>query len=155
MGRLLGRGDVIVGSQVLHQPVFFLAVAVGLCFLFVLVNGISLGISDCNPISSAFVMTVFILAALGLNDPGVGLMCASILLIACSEGGDMQQDRSTGWRLGTNRARAIPLPGHRHRHGRGAGGGAGEDVHERLPGAPGGPVQPTPTSRAPSNGSPP
>jgi len=25
---------------VLHQPVFFLAVAVGLCFLFVLVNGI-------------------------------------------------------------------------------------------------------------------
>ena len=30
-------------------------------------------------------------------------MCASILLIACSEGCDMQQDRSTGWRLGTNR----------------------------------------------------
>jgi uncharacterized oligopeptide transporter (OPT) family protein len=30
-------------------------------------------------------------------------MCASIVLIACSEGGDMQQDRSTGWRLGTNR----------------------------------------------------
>jgi hypothetical protein len=30
-------------------------------------------------------------------------MCASILLISCSEGGDMQQDRSTGWRLGTNR----------------------------------------------------
>jgi len=30
-------------------------------------------------------------------------MCASILLIACSEGGDMPQDRSTGWRLGTSR----------------------------------------------------
>jgi hypothetical protein len=83
--------------------VFFLIVAVGLCFLFVLVNGISLGISDWNPISSAFVLTVFILASLGLRDPGVGLLCASILLIACSEGGDMQQDRSTGWRLGTNR----------------------------------------------------
>jgi uncharacterized oligopeptide transporter (OPT) family protein len=69
----------------------------------VLVNGISQGISDWNPISSAFVLTVFILAALGLRDPGVGLLCASILLIACSEGGDMQQDRSTGWRLGTNR----------------------------------------------------
>ena len=68
-----------------------------------LVNGISQGISDWNPISSAFVLTVFILAALGLRDPGVGLLCASILLIACSEGGDMQQDRSTGWRLGTNR----------------------------------------------------
>jgi uncharacterized oligopeptide transporter (OPT) family protein len=98
-----GAATVVLGSQVLHQPVFFLVVAVGLCFLFVLVNGISLGISDWNPISSAFVLTVFILATLGLRDPGVGLLCASILLIACSEGGDMQQDRSTGWRLGTNR----------------------------------------------------
>jgi uncharacterized oligopeptide transporter (OPT) family protein len=83
--------------------VFYLTIAVGLCFLFVLVNGISQGISDWNPLSSAFVLTVFILAALGLRDAGVGLLCASILLIACSEGGDMQQDRSTGWRLGTNR----------------------------------------------------
>jgi hypothetical protein len=98
-----GIGVVVVGHSVLHQPVFYLVVAVCLCFLFVLVNGISQGISDWNPISSAFVMTVFILASLGLRDPGVGLLCASILLIACSEGGDMQQDRSTGWRLGTNR----------------------------------------------------
>jgi uncharacterized oligopeptide transporter (OPT) family protein len=98
-----GAGTILVGSKVLHQPVFFVSVAVGLCFVFVLVNGISQGISDWNPISSAFVMSVFILAALGLRDPGVGLLCASILLIACSEGGDMQQDRSTGWRLGTNR----------------------------------------------------
>ena len=98
-----GAGTVIMGSQVLHQPVFFLVVAVLLCFVFVLVNGIAQGISDSNPISSAFVLTVFIMAALGLKDAGVGLMCASILLIACSEGGDMQQDRSTGWRLGTNR----------------------------------------------------
>ena len=98
-----GAATVVLGSQVLHQPVFFLIIAVCLCFLFVLVNGISLGISDSNPISSAFVLTVFILASLGLRDPGVGLLCASILLIACSVGGDMQQDRSTGWRLGTNR----------------------------------------------------
>jgi hypothetical protein len=98
-----GASIVWVGSQFLHQPWFFLTVAVGLCFLFVLVNGISLGISDWNPISSAFVMTVFILAAMGLRDPGVGLLCAAILLIACSSGGDMQQDRSTGWRLSTNR----------------------------------------------------
>jgi len=98
-----GASVVWVGSQVLHEPWFFLAVAVVLCFLFVLVNGISLGISDWNPISSAFVMTVFILAGLGLRDPGVGLLCAAVLLIACSSGGDMQQDRSTGWRLNTNR----------------------------------------------------
>ncbi|HEY0790614.1 MAG TPA: OPT/YSL family transporter [Chthoniobacterales bacterium] len=100
---LWGSGTIYTGSQVLHQPVLFLGVAVGLCFLFVLVNGIAQGISDWNPISSAFVTSVFILAGLGLRDPGVGLLCASILLIACSVGGDMQQDRSTGWRLGTNR----------------------------------------------------
>jgi uncharacterized oligopeptide transporter (OPT) family protein len=94
---------VVLGHALLQQPVFFLLIAVGLCVLFVLVNGISLGISDWNPISSAFVMSIFIMAALGLRDPAVGLMCASILLIACAEGGDMQQDRSTGWRLGTNR----------------------------------------------------
>ncbi len=98
-----GVGIVVVGSQVLHQPWFFLAIAVLLSFVFVLVNGISLGISDWNPISSAFVLSVFLMAALGLRDPGVGLLAASIVFIACSEGGDMQQDRSTGWRLGTNR----------------------------------------------------
>ncbi len=99
-----GAGTVLMGSQVLHQPVFYLLVAICLCFVFVLVNGIALGISDFNPISSAFVMSVFVMAALGLHDPGVGLFCAAILAISTSEGGDMQQDRSTGWRLGTNRA---------------------------------------------------
>jgi uncharacterized oligopeptide transporter (OPT) family protein len=98
-----GVGIVVVGSQILHQPWYFLAIAVLLSFVFVLVNGISLGISDWNPISSAFVLSVFLMAALGLRDPGVGLLAASIVFIACSEGGDMQQDRSTGWRLGTNR----------------------------------------------------
>ncbi len=98
-----GVAVVVVGHVILGEPLRFLLIGVGLCFLFVLVNGISLGISDSNPISSAFVLTVFILAALGLTSPGTGLMCASILLIACSVGGDMQQDRSTGWRLGTNR----------------------------------------------------
>ena len=94
---------LVCGSALLHQPVRFLSVGVGLCLLFVVVNGIALGVSDFNPISSAFVLSVFILAALGLHDPGVGLLCGAILAIATSEGGDMQQDRSTGWRLGTNR----------------------------------------------------
>jgi hypothetical protein len=98
-----GAGTAFVGSRVLHQPLAYLVAALLLSLAFVLINGISLGISDWNPISSAFVVTVFILAAFGLKDAGVGLMCASILLIACAEGGDMQQDRSTGWRLGTNR----------------------------------------------------
>ncbi len=98
-----GATTVIVGSQVLGQPVFFLAVAVGLSFLFMLVNGISQGISDWNPLSSAFVMTVFVLVAVGLHNPLVGLLSAAIVFVACNVGVDMQQDRSTGWRLGTNR----------------------------------------------------
>ncbi len=94
---------LFVGVALLHLPPLFVLVAIGLAFVFLMVNGISLGISDSNPISSAFVLTVFILATIGLKDAGTGLLCAAILLIATSVGGDMQQDRSTGWRLGTNR----------------------------------------------------
>jgi len=92
-----------MGIGVLNLPPLFVGLAIALAFVFLMVNGISLGISDSNPISSAFVLTVFILATVGLKDPITGLLCASILLIATSVGGDMQQDRSTGWRLGTNR----------------------------------------------------
>jgi uncharacterized oligopeptide transporter (OPT) family protein len=95
---------IFTATALLKLPVFFVLVAVGLVFVFLMVNGISLGISDSNPISSAFVITVFILAGLGLKSPIIGLMCASILLISTSVGCDMQQDRSTGWRLGTNRS---------------------------------------------------
>jgi uncharacterized oligopeptide transporter (OPT) family protein len=35
------------------------------------------------------------------------LMCAAILLISCAVGVDMQQDRSTGWRLGTDRTKQF------------------------------------------------
>jgi uncharacterized oligopeptide transporter (OPT) family protein len=94
---------VWVGASVMHQPVFFMAIAILLVFVFAMVNGISLGISDSNPISSAFVTAVVLMAALGLKDPTVGLMAGGILLVACSVAGDMQQDRSTGWRLGTPR----------------------------------------------------
>ena len=94
---------IFVGNQLLGQPVLFLAIAIGLAFIFMLVNGISQGISDWNPISSAFVLTVFILVACRLTDPIVGLLSAAIVFVGVSVGGDMQQDRSTGWRLGTNR----------------------------------------------------
>jgi uncharacterized oligopeptide transporter (OPT) family protein len=98
-----GAAVVWLGATVLHQPVFFMAFAVLLVFIFTMVNGISLGISDSNPISSAFVVAVVLMAALGLKDPAVGLMAGGILLVATSVAGDMQQDRSTGWRLGTPR----------------------------------------------------
>ena len=92
-----------VGASVLHQPLLFVGVAIALVFVFAFVNGICLGISDSAPISSAFVTAVVLMAALGLKDPTVGLMAGGILLVACSVASDMQQDRSTGWRLGTPR----------------------------------------------------
>jgi uncharacterized oligopeptide transporter (OPT) family protein len=91
------------GHGLLHQPLFFLVLAIALVFLFALVNGISVGVSDSNPISSAFVVAIVIMATLGLKDAGVGLMAGAILLVSTSVACDMQQDRSTGWRLGTPR----------------------------------------------------
>ncbi|MFO0722891.1 MAG: OPT/YSL family transporter [Myxococcota bacterium] len=98
-----GVGLVIVATQVLNVPALYVLFAMGLVFVFLMINGISLGISDSNPISSAFVVSVLLMSAIGLKDPGVGLMAASILLVSTAVGCDMQQDRSTGWRLGTPR----------------------------------------------------
>src|SRR5499427_1262938 len=98
-----GVAIVVVGSTVLNQPVGYLVMAVLLVFVFAMVNGISIGITDSNPISSAFVVTVVLMAAVGLKEPIVGLIAATVLLVSTSEAVDMQQDRSTGWRLGTNR----------------------------------------------------
>jgi len=92
-----------VATEMFHQNPLHVVVAICLVFVFMIVNGISMGISDSNPISSAFVLTVFVLSGIGLGAATGGLVCASILLISVSIGGDMQQDRSTGWRLGTNR----------------------------------------------------
>ena len=109
MGRLIawvvfwGVAIVVVGSQMLNVPAGYLTFAVLLTFVFAMVNGISTGMVDSNPISSAFVVTVVLMAAFGLKDPIVGLLAATVLLVATSEAVDMQQDRSTGWRLGTNR----------------------------------------------------
>lgn len=94
---------VLVGHYVLNQPIGFLSFGVLLSLVFVLVNGISLGVSDSNPISSAFVITVLLMSALGLRDPVTGMIAASILLVATAVGCDMQQDRSTGARLGSDR----------------------------------------------------
>jgi uncharacterized oligopeptide transporter (OPT) family protein len=98
-----GAGIVFTGHAVLGQPVGYLLLAVALVFVFALVNGISVGVSDSNPISSAFVVAVVLMAAIGLQDPGVGLMAGTVLLVSTSVACDMQQDRSTGWRLGSNR----------------------------------------------------
>ncbi len=94
---------IATASELLDVPLRFAILGVALSFVFVLVNGISVGISDSNPISSAFVVGVTIMAAAGLVDPLAGLIAGSVLLVTTTVGGDMQQDRSTGWRLGTNR----------------------------------------------------
>ncbi len=94
---------VVAVSHSLGVPLGYAVLGVALACVFVLVNGISVGISDSNPISSAFVVGVTVMALVGLVDPVVGLLAGSILLISTVVGGDMQQDRSTGWRLGTNR----------------------------------------------------
>lgn len=99
-----GIATVWVGTQLLGQPAGYLAFALLLVFVFALVNGISQGLTDWNPISSAFVVTIILMAMLGLKDAIVGLMAGTALLVAISVGSDMQQDRSTGRRLGTSRA---------------------------------------------------
>jgi uncharacterized oligopeptide transporter (OPT) family protein len=99
-----GAALVVVATVLLDQPLGFVLFAIALTFLFVFINGISTGISDWNPISSAFVVAVLLMSGLGLRSPVVAMMAASILLVSCSVGVDMQQDRSTGWRLGSNRA---------------------------------------------------
>lgn len=98
-------GAAVVGTGALWfgQPVGYQLMAVLLVLIFALVNGISVGMVDQNPISSAFVLTVILMAALGLREPHIGLIAATVLLVSTAEACDMQQDRSTGWRLGTDR----------------------------------------------------
>jgi len=94
---------VVVAHVLLGQPVGWVVLAIGLSVVFVCINGISNGITDSNPISSAFVISVLLMSALGLKSPVAGLIASSVLLLSCAVGVDMQQDRSTGWRLGTDR----------------------------------------------------
>lgn len=98
-----GVAVVAVSHGLLQVPLGWVLFAVAFSFLMMLVNGISLGITDSNPISTAFVLSIVAMTAMGLADPIAGLLAGSIVFVVCSIGGDMQQDRSTGWRLGTNR----------------------------------------------------
>jgi len=99
-----GAGVVWVGTGLLGQPPWYIAFALVLVLVFTLVNGISQGLTDWNPLSSALVVTIVLMAMLGLRDASIGLMAGAVMLVALTVASDMQQDRSTGWRLGTNRA---------------------------------------------------
>lgn len=100
---LWGAAVVAAGVAWFGQPVGYQLMAVMLVLVFALVNGISVGMVDQNPISSAFVLCVILMAAAGLRAPHVGLIAATVLLVSTAEACDMQQDRSTGWRLGSRR----------------------------------------------------
>ncbi|MDP3503506.1 MAG: OPT/YSL family transporter [Myxococcales bacterium] len=98
-------GLMVIGVSVglLNVGIGWVLLGIVLAFGMMLVNGISFGITDSNPISSAFVVSVVVMALLGLTAPIEGLIAGSIVFVVTAIGGDMQQDRSTGWRLGTNR----------------------------------------------------
>jgi uncharacterized oligopeptide transporter (OPT) family protein len=98
-----GIGVIATGAFVMNAGVGYMAFAVALIFVFALVNGISLGISDQNPISSAFVVTVLLMGTVGLTSAPMGLIVASAVFAGVTTACDMQQDRSTGWRIGSNR----------------------------------------------------
>jgi uncharacterized oligopeptide transporter (OPT) family protein len=98
-----GVGVLAVGTLLLGQPAEYIIIALLLVFVFSLVNGISQGLTDWSPISAAFVVTIVLMAAVGLTNALVGLMAGTALLVAINVGSDMQQDRSTGARLGTSR----------------------------------------------------
>src|SRR4029079_19578814 len=99
-----GVALVLVATLLLGQPIGYVLFALVLVFLVVFINGISQAISDWHPISSAFVVSVILMSAIGLRDPIIAMMAASVLLASTMVGCDMQQDRSTGWRLGSKRS---------------------------------------------------
>ena len=99
-----GLALILVATLLLGQPIGYVLFALVLVFLFVFINGISQGISDWNPISSAFVVSVILMSAIGLRDPIIAMMSASVLLVSTIVDVDIQQDRSTDWRLGSKRA---------------------------------------------------
>lgn len=94
---------VYVAWQIFDIAPLYTLVAIGLALVLLMVNGISTGIADANNISVAFVVGVAVLALVGLQNPMVAILAGGILLISSATGVDMLQDRSTGWRLGTNR----------------------------------------------------
>ncbi len=100
---LWGAGVLAVGTLLLGQPAEYIIIALLLVFVFSLVNGISQGLTDWSPVSAAFVVTIVLMATVGLTNALVGLMAGTALLVAINVGSDMQQDRSTGARLGTSR----------------------------------------------------
>ena len=127
-----GLALVLVATLLLGQPVGYVLFALVLVFLFVFINGISQGISDWNPISSAFVVSVLLMSAIGparsdRGDDG-GQRAAGV---------DDRRLRHAagpvdGLAPGIEARHPVPLPGGRDRDGRGAVRVARETLPERI-----------------------
>ena len=130
-----GVALVLVATLLLGQPIGYVLFAIVLVFLFVFINGISQGISDWNPISSAFVVSVLLMSAIGLRDPIVAMMAASVLLVSTHRRRRHAAGPIDRLAAGIEARDPVPLSGRRHRDGRGAVRGAGRVLHERVPGA--------------------
>lgn len=100
---LSGAVMVLTAWLAFDVPLFYVLLAVLLATMFCLMNGISVGVADANPISSAFVVTVLLLIVAGVKAISVALMCSMIVFIAVANGVDLLQDRRTGSYLGSNR----------------------------------------------------
>jgi hypothetical protein len=87
----------------LHEPAGYLLFAIAMVFVFALINGIATGISDFSPISATVVVTLLLMVTMGLRDPMIGMIASMVMFIGILIAAEMQQDRSTGWRLGTRR----------------------------------------------------
>jgi len=98
-----GAAVLAIGTVLLHQPAGFQLFAVAMVFVFALINGIAGGISDFSPMSASVVVALLLMVAMGLRDPMTGMMASIVMFVGINVATDMQQDRSTGWRLGTPR----------------------------------------------------
>lgn len=84
------------------SPLYIL-VAELLVAIFVLTNGISVGVANANPISSAFAVTVLILMLLGVPSAKDALFASMVVFVGVANGTDMQGDRAVGTFLGASR----------------------------------------------------
>ena len=98
-----GAGILLTGHMVLGQPLGYLAFALALVFIFALVNGISVGISDQQSDFVGFRGQRGADGGAGAQGPDRRPDGRNDIADLDQRACDMQQDRSTGWRLGTNR----------------------------------------------------
>src|SRR5206468_10176193 len=78
---------VVIVSASLGVPAGYALLGVMLAFVFVLVNGMSVGISDSNPICSGLVVGLTVRALAGLTDPLVGLTAGWSFPVRTAVGG--------------------------------------------------------------------